>query len=112
MDFPIILKNSLFPVQAFFNAMPAQSLIRTLTAFCSGVGAGFNDAVCEFPEELSEGEAHFTGVRFEIFNESVIVSNSEFLDILSKICAIYVEQHPDEIDAINDLIDRLALRLQ
>ena len=112
MDFPIILNEHLFPVQAFFNAMPARSLIRTLGAFCSGVGAGFNDATCEFPDELDEGETQFEGVRFEIFNESVILSNSEFFDIVSKVCSSYVEKYPDERDTVRDLIERLAGRLQ
>lgn len=112
MDFPIVLNEELFPVQAFFNAMPARSLVRTLTAFCRGVGAGFNDATCEFPDELDEGETRFEGVRFEIFNESVIISNSEFIDILLMIGARYVEQHPDERDAVRDLTEKLAGRLR
>ena len=33
MDFPIVLNKNLFPVQAFFNAMPARSLVLTLKAF-------------------------------------------------------------------------------
>ena len=112
MDFPIVLNESLFPVQAFFNAMPARSFVRTLAAFCSGVGTGFNDAVCEFPDELDGGEDRFNGVRFEIFNESVIVSNAEFLEILSKICATYVEQYPDERGTVHELTEQLAERLQ
>lgn len=112
MDFPIVLKESLFPVQAFFNAMPARSLIRTLAAFCDGVGAGFNDAVCEFPDELDEGVVRFNGVKFEIFNEEVIISNLEFLDIVSKVCTDFAEKYPDERDAVRDLLERLAVRLR
>lgn len=112
MDFPIVLNENLFPVQAFFNAMPARSLVRTLTAFCSGVGAGFSDATCEFPGELDEGEARFEGVRFEIFDESVIISNAEFFEIVLKVCASYVEQFPDERNLVRDLTERLAGRLQ
>ena len=111
MDFPIVLNEGLFPVQAFFNAMPARSLTRTLTAFCNGVGAGFNDAACEFPGELEEGEAQFEGVRFEIFDESAVISNSEFLKIVSQVCAIYVEQHLEERDVVRNLIERLSDRL-
>lgn len=102
----------MFPVQAFFNAMPARSFVRTLTGFCSGVGAGFNDAVCEFPDELDEEEDRFDGVRFEIFSESVVVSNAEFLEILSRVCATYVEQYPDERGTVHDLAEQLAERLQ
>ncbi|MFC4158785.1 hypothetical protein [Chitinimonas lacunae] len=112
MDFPIVLRESLFPVQAFFNAMPARSLIRTLAAFCDGVGAGFNDAVCEFPDELEEGEVRFDGVRFEIFNESATISNLEFLDIVSRVCAIYAEQYPAERDIVRDMVERLTIRLR
>lgn len=111
MDFPIVLNEELFPVQAFFNAMPARSFTRMLTAFCSGVGAGFNDATCEFPGELEEGEAQFEGVRFQIFDESAVISNSEFLKILSQVCAMYVDQHLKERDVVRDLIGQLSERL-
>jgi hypothetical protein len=107
MDFPIILNTNLFPVQAFFNAMPARSLVTTLKAFCSGVGAGFNDAACEFPNELNEGEPKFDGVRFEIFDEAVVISNSEFFGIISDVCAIYIEKYPADKDAIHDLMKLL-----
>lgn len=112
MDFPIVLNENLFPVQAFFNAMPARSLVRTLVAFCSGVGAGFNDATCEFPDELDEGEIRFEGVRFEVLDESVIISKSEFFNILSEICVSYVDKYPNERDTIRELTERLAKRLQ
>lgn len=77
MDFAITLENRLFPVQAFFNAMPARSFFEALENFAKGIGAGFNDAVCEFPDELDEDEEKFTGVKFYIFNEELIVSNAD-----------------------------------
>jgi hypothetical protein len=53
--------------------------------------AGFNDAVCEFPSELDEGEPKFDGVRLEIFDEAVVVSNSEFYEIVSAVCAFILK---------------------
>ncbi|MFJ4376072.1 ribonuclease toxin immunity protein CdiI [Pseudomonas japonica] len=112
MDFPIVLEENLFPMQAFFNAMPARSLISVLTAFCGGVGAGFNDAVCEFPDELNEGETQFEGVRFYIFDEELTVASSEFFDVLSKVCFIYIERYPDMSEEVGDLLEKLAVRLR
>ncbi|WP_157760099.1 ribonuclease toxin immunity protein CdiI [Delftia acidovorans] len=104
MDFPIILENKLFPVQAFFNAMPGISLIRTLESFCNRIGAGFNDATCEFPEEVESGDDYFDGVRFSIFNEEVIISNEVFFDILSQVCSIYISKNKDSSEEISSLM--------
>lgn len=112
MDFPIVLEEDLFPMQAFFNAMPARSLVSTLKAFCKGVGAGFNDAVCEFPDELGENEERFEGVMFYMFEENLTVSNSEFLGALSKLCSMHVERHPEMSEEVDDLLGRLAARLR
>jgi len=112
MDFPLILEEELFPMQAFFNAMPARSLIKTLTAFCEGVGAGFNDAVCEFPGELDENEVPFEGVRFYIFNEVLVVSNVEFVGVLFDVCSNYANRYPERSKEAGDLLERLAVRLQ
>lgn len=52
------------------------------------------------------------GARFEIFNESAIISSLEFLDIMSQVCASYSERYPDEGDLVRDMVDRLAIRLR
>lgn len=110
MDFPIVLGDDLFPVQAFFNAMSDRNLISTLEEFSKGIGAGFNDAVCEFPSELDPGDEPFEGVRFYIFEEEVILSKSDFMKILGEVCLIYAARHPSDEIRIQELVDIIAKR--
>jgi hypothetical protein len=111
MDFPLVLDNSLFPVQAFFNAMPGRAFIKTLEGFANGVGAGFNDAVCEFPNEIDLNDEEFEGVKFYIFAEELVISNSEFMRLLRDVCRMYTSQHLQDEQLVVDLMQRLAVRL-
>ncbi|RSZ59622.1 hypothetical protein HF313_12785 [Massilia atriviolacea] len=114
MDFAITLENRLFPVQAFFNAMPARSFLEALKNVAKGIGAGFNDAVCEFPDELDEDEEKFTGVKFYIFNEELIVSNADFVMHLKDVCRLYTQTNPDDSarvkQALDDVISKLDVK--
>lgn len=111
MDFPIILEKRLFPLQAFFNAMPARSLLASLKNFARGIGAGFNDAVCEFPDELDEDEEKFTGVKFYIFNEELIVSNADFVMHLKEVCRLYTQNNPDDTARVRQALDDVMVKL-
>lgn len=108
MDFPIVLGNSLFPVQAFFNAIYDRNFISTLQAFSKGIGAGFNDAVCEFPNEIEEGDEIFKGVKFYIFNEELILSKLDFIRILWEVSSLFIARHPEHQLHISHLIDEIS----
>lgn len=104
MDFPLVLERELFPVQAFFNAMSDRSLISTLQAFSNSIGAGFNDAVCEFPSEIEPTDQPFVGVKFYIFEEELVISRASFLSILEQVCSIYLGRHPEDRGRICTLL--------
>jgi hypothetical protein len=111
MDFPLVLDNSFFPVQAFFNAMPRRAFIKTLEGFARGVGAGFNDAVCEFPGEVEfEGE-EFDGVKFYLFSEELVIPNSDFMRFLEDVCQMYAGHHPQYEHLVVELMQRIAAKL-
>lgn len=111
MDFPLVLESKMFPVQAFFNAMPERALLSALDGFSKGVGAGFNDAVCEFPQEVESDAEMFSGVKFYIFEEELVISNAEFLRCLEGVCQIHIARHPESQSLVEQLLNRVAQTL-
>lgn len=108
MDFPIVLSGDLFPVQAFFNAMSDRNLISTLEGFSNRIGAGFNDVVCAFPEEVDDSDEPFTGVKFYIFNEEFVLLNPEFIRLLEQIGLMYLARHPEHQSRIEQLLAEIS----
>ncbi len=108
MDFPIVLSANLFPAQAFFNAMSDRSFVSTLEGFSKGIGAGFNDAVCEFPNEIEPGDEQFAGVKFYIFDEELVLSKLDFLRLLEQVCLIYLIRHPEQQALLSQFLDGIA----
>lgn len=112
MKNPIVLKKDLFPVQAFFNAIPERSFTRVLNDFANGIGAGFDDAVCEFASEIEEGEEPYEGVKFYIFDKELIISFESFIDYLSQVCSNYLKLHPSDKVIVEELFERVKLQLR
>lgn len=99
----IKLPDDLFPVQAFFNAIPERSFVAVLEEFSRGIGAGFNEAGCMLPGESEEDEV-FSGVRFYVSSEEVDLSCSDFLSLLLSISESYVERNPQDGGRVRELL--------
>lgn len=87
------------------------SFISTLEAFSNSIGAGFNDAVCEFPSEIEPGDESFEGVKFYIFDEELVISGADFLSILEQVCSIYLARHPADRDRVSKLCRKIRAEL-
>lgn len=111
MDFPIVLDNDLFPMQAFYNRMPARAFMRVLDAFSRSVGASFDDAGCEFPEELESGDEVFEGVRFYVFSEEYVANSAEFLRVLDAVAEMYLKSQSEDEAEVRELLDKISSRL-
>jgi hypothetical protein len=98
--FRIVLDDKLLPVQVFFNAIPDRAFIDTLKSFESGIGAGFNDAFCEFPGEEEFDEKPLTGIGFAIKGEAVILDYKRFVSILEDVCRAYLIENPNSQAAV------------
>ncbi|MDD9966109.1 MAG: ribonuclease toxin immunity protein CdiI [Myxococcales bacterium] len=98
-----------FAVQAFFNAISDDSFVRTVTALLNSVGASFNDAHCEFPGDLDPGDPPFEGVRFSLYEDEVVLSVEEMLRVLVEACSVQRVVHPEQREAIDDLLRQRAL---
>ena len=90
------LDDHLFPIQAFFNAVGDAEFVRVVEHLSRGIGAGVNEADCAFPGDLDPGDEPFEGVRFSIFEESIIISTSELRGYLRFACEQYLVEHPED----------------
>jgi hypothetical protein len=98
------LKNNHFPIIAFFNAIPDHDYIDVLEQLSLGVGGGYNDVVCLFPEDLDPGEEKFEGVMFSLFNEEVIVDYQTFYYYLRMASMVYLEDNFSNKEIVEDLL--------
>jgi hypothetical protein len=97
-------KDDLFPVQAFFNCIWDSSFVKIIDGLTKQIGAGVNEAHCEFPSDLDPGEPIFEGVRFSIFEDSIVISLSELREYLDIVCSQHVLLHPEDEGAINEML--------
>ena len=78
----IRLSSSMFPVQAFFNAVPDEDFVITIERLCAGRGAAFNVASCIFPDPDALESEQFEGVMFSLDEEECIVTEAQFFQVL------------------------------
>lgn len=109
--FRIALEDKLLPVQAFFNAIPDRSFVDTLKAFRQGVGAGFNDTYCGFPEDDGFGDEPINGIEFAIKDEEIVISYDDFFRILDEVCKGFVKSNPHEADQVAILLREIREKL-
>jgi hypothetical protein len=94
----------LFPVQCFFNAVSDFNFVEVVGRLLQGIGHGTDYAHCTFPSDLDPGEEMFDGVKFSIFEESVVISVEELRYYIREACASYLASHPDEQNVISNLL--------
>lgn len=99
--------ESLFPVQAFFNAVGDESFIRVMDSLTNGVGYSINECDCSFPGDLDPGEEVFQGVRFSLFEQSVVISTQELARYIKEVCKGFVDRKPTEQDSVARILSRL-----
>lgn len=105
------LAESLFPVQAFFNAISDHSFLQVIDCLSKGVSYGINDCHCSFSADLEPGDDPFEGVCFELFNEEVVLSNEELFEFVKLVCADFVKQYPDQRADIENSLVRFQANL-
>ena len=99
--------DPLLPVQAFFNAIGDESFVRVIDALTSGVGYAINDCDCSFPSDLDPGEKVFQGVRFSLFEQSIVISPQDLARYIKIVSKGFVEQRPTEQENVARILNRL-----
>lgn len=100
----------LLPVQAFFNAIGEESFVRVIDSLTSGVGYTSNDCDCSFPGDLDPGEKVFQGIRFSLFEQSIVISHEELASYIKIVCQGHVDRHPTEQENIARILNQLDNR--
>ena len=78
--------ESLFPIQAFFDAVGDDSFVRVVDSLTKGVGYSINDCDCSFPDDLEPDEESFEGVRFSLFEQSIVISTEQLGQYIRLVC--------------------------
>ncbi len=94
----------LFPVQCLFNAIPDFDFLTTIRRMLCGIGVTINDAHCNFPADLDPGEESFEGIRFSLFEDSVLISSEELRSLICTACHSHLIRNPDDRDEVNALL--------
>jgi CDI immunity protein len=97
-------EDPMFPVQAFFNAISNDHFVFTISNLLQGVGAGFDVAYCEFPEDLDPSDESFEGVRFSLYEDEIIVDYQTFMQYLKLACKQYIKEHPEDHNKLEQLL--------
>lgn len=100
--------SKLFPMQAFFNAIPDDDFVPAMAAVISGVGRGFNDTGCLFPEDLDPGDEPFEGVQFYVLKEDLTVSRRDCAKYMRMAIESQLAARPTDAEALNSLLEALS----
>ncbi|MEP3348013.1 MAG: hypothetical protein ABJN34_03300 [Litoreibacter sp.] len=77
------LSEDLYPIEAFFNVLTDEKLLKALSSFSEGRGYNPEDKTCDFPADLAEDEGGPEG-RFDYIEVWTYANNQEvrvpFLD--------------------------------
>lgn len=100
----IHLSDSLFPVQAFFNALSDSSFLRVIEDMTKGIGSSIDVCHCNFPGDLDPGEEPFEGVSFSIYEEEVILSKDNLVKYVVLACDEFLKNNPDKINEVEKVL--------
>jgi len=110
-----MLSDNHFPIKAVFNSISDSSFVSTLKPLGDGIGFGVEYGACIFPSDLDEYDiatsGTFDGVQFGLHNgEDVVIDLSTFYAYLKKVCAVYVEDFPQDSEKINEILSKVKQR--
>jgi hypothetical protein len=92
--------DRLFPVQAFFNSISSQNFVETIQRLLNGIDMSIDDTSCDFAGNLATDDEHFEGVRFSLYEDSVIIGEGTFNRFLTEACKAHLRQHPEDQAAL------------
>jgi hypothetical protein len=90
----------------FFNCVSDDSFVHVVDLLTSGVGCRINDAACTFPDDLDPGEISFVGVKFSLFEDSVVLSVVELKEFLTVLCRDHIANFPGDKEILSQFLSR------
>ena len=101
------LPDSLFPVQAFFNALSNEDFVRIVSSLSTGVGAVVNEVSCLFPGDLDPTDEPFSGVEFSCGPDEIRLSRPEAAKYLKMAVEAHLLENPPDAEALAGVIRRI-----
>ena len=107
-----------YPVESYFNWIGHDRFIEALENFSSGRGDSIQNASCDFPSDISEGEhiplEKIDYVRFWTYannQQEVHVSIPQFMAFLREAAAVEARLRPERAERIRELVGATARAL-
>jgi hypothetical protein len=90
----------LFPVQALFNAIGDDGFLDVVKHLLNRQGYSSDYCHCHFPADLDPQEPTFNGVLFSHFDDVIVVTETQFADVLDTVLASYQSVDPAGADTL------------
>jgi len=92
-------------IDQFFIKYLNENFVNIAADLLDRIGFGDEYAGCTFPDEDDD----FEGVQFWYFEEEVVVSDEEFLDIMCRYLVHFQKKYPRKRREVVNLINKLGL---
>jgi hypothetical protein len=108
MQTRLFLEEGLFPVQAFFNAIPDQMFLDTLSRLASGTGQVYNSTGAIFSEDAADG-IPLEMVEFFVQGEELLLGLATAMNYAQAALDVYQLANPAEHAACEKVRAEIAL---
>lgn len=99
------LADNLLPVQAFFNAIWSTLFVEIIDEISQRQSQTINECGVFFPEDADKDEESYSGAKFFVNDEEVIISNQEFILYTKMACDAHLQRHPEDKDRIAEILE-------
>ncbi len=107
---PVAAVDRLWPMEAFFNAIPSDEFVSVIRNLVHGIGHGFDDVVCTFPNDLDPDEETFEGVEFWVYcNATLVVDHPTLLTYIRLASERHVRSFPEDRFILNRILEHSEL---
>jgi CDI immunity protein len=93
--------DSFWVVKEFLNTLDGLAFCERAKYIASGIGQSTECADCIFPNDPKDADDPvYDGVFCQYFDDSIIVSEKEFMQLFKVACERYLEIHADTSDEL------------
>ncbi|MBC7531597.1 MAG: hypothetical protein H7318_08465 [Oligoflexus sp.] len=107
--FPNIDRTDLLYIpKHFFNISHTISFLRTMQYIINGIGVVVDEYTeCCYSNDREPEELPWEGIKFRLFEEEVILSTSESIELLKEACLRYITLHNSKLAEVNALLAQI-----
>lgn len=107
---PVAAVDQLWPMEAFFNAIPSDEFVSVIRNLIHGTGHGYDDVVCTFPTDLDPAEETFEGAEFWVYsNAAIVVDNPTLLAYIRLASNRHIRSFPEDRLILDQILEHSEL---